>query len=91
MEETQSALTDDQSEAPTAVAALLVRQYLDIVDGDVNPVHSSLSLDADKILAWAVGRAGHLFDGHLLNDYGLLPDGDHLPRCVHHKHLRGDR
>lgn len=74
------------------IASLLIRQYLDIVDGDTNPVHMSMTPQriADEIMAWAVATAGHLFDGHVLNDYGLLSDADHFHRCVTHKHLRGD-
>lgn len=69
----------------TDLAALILRLDMALVDAgrgmdDVRPGDGELT-------AWALERAGHLFDHHVLNDYGLVSDEDHFPRCVAYRHL----
>lgn len=69
----------------TDLASLVLRQDMALVDAgrgmdDVRPGDGDLT-------AWALERAGHLFDHHVLNDYGLVSDEDHFPRCVAYRHL----
>lgn len=63
------------------IASLLLRQDMRNAD----PVEIRGESD-QQVMDWALATAGHLFDQHVLWDYDLVPDAEHVHRCIGHRH-----
>lgn len=73
------------------IASLLILQELALAEEGIGPWTAGADVPDTSVrdmgvLRWAVSVAGHLFDQHMLWDYDLVPDAEHVHRCIGHRH-----